>query len=52
VRRLLDRAQKAGAGSSTWDCRDDAGREVPKGTYFVRLDAHGTTRARKFILLE
>ena len=52
VRRLLDRVQKAGAGSLSWDCRDDAGHDLPKGTYFARLQAHGTNRVLKIILLE
>ena len=52
VRRLLDRAQKAGAGSLSWDGRDDAGQDLPKGTYFARLHAHGTHRNVKIILLE
>lgn len=52
VRRLLDGFEREGVRSVSWDCRDDAGRGVPVGTYFARLDAIGTTRVRKIIVVE
>jgi hypothetical protein len=52
VRRLLDGFQRAGRGGVRWDCRDDAGRTVPVGTYFARLDASGAARIRKVIVVE
>jgi len=33
--------------SRTWDSTDDAGRRVPSGTYFVRLEAGNYTATRK-----
>lgn len=35
----------AAAGSATWDRRDDRGRPVPTGLYFVRIAAAGETAA-------
>ena len=37
VRTLLDGQVAAGAGSVTWDGRDDAGRPAASGTYFYEL---------------
>lgn len=36
VRRLHE-SEALGSGTLTWDGRDDAGRDVPAGLYFVRL---------------
>ena len=52
VRRLLDGFGWAGSSSVSWDCRDDAGRKLPVGAYFARLDANGTMRVRKLIVVE
>ncbi len=42
IRHLLDRgAVAAGAYSIAWDGRDDGGRRVPSGAYFVRVVAEG-----------
>ena len=48
VRRLLAGAETpAGTSSPTWDGRDDQGRAVPAGLYFVALEADGQVdRAR------
>lgn len=52
VRRLLDGFEAAGARAVTWDCRDDAGRRLPTGAYFARLEAIGSARVRKVIVIE
>jgi len=39
------------AMSRGWDGRDDAGREVAAGVYFVRLEAEGAMESRKVVLL-
>lgn len=46
VRTLLDRDASAGTTSVTWDGRDEHGRRVAAGAYFVRLEfeAHSLTR--------
>jgi len=43
VRTLVDRFREAGTHSEVWEGRDDAGRRVSPGIYFVRLE--GGTRA-------
>jgi len=50
VRKLLSQEISAGNYSIMWNMKDDAGREVPPGVYFVKMQApkgHSTT---KFIL--
>lgn len=39
VRTLVDREQPRGRYTATWDGRDDAGRDLGSGVYFVRLTA-------------
>jgi flagellar hook assembly protein FlgD len=53
VRRLVDRdAAAPGAYSATWDGRDDAGRAVPGGVYFYRLETDGGTRSTRVVRLQ
>jgi len=52
VRRLLDGAERpAGPNSIRWDGRDDAGREVPSGTYLFVIEALGLRHARPAVLV-
>jgi len=51
VRRLDRGSREAGDHRVTWDGRDDAGRPLPAGVYFARLEANGVTQARKVVLL-
>jgi hypothetical protein len=44
VRMLLGGMQPAGERTIAWDGRDGAGRRVPGGTYFVRLESANGTR--------
>jgi hypothetical protein len=37
TRTLVDRMQNAGSHTVVWDGRDDSGRKVPSGQYFLRL---------------
>jgi flagellar hook assembly protein FlgD len=34
-----------------WDGRDDAGRSVPTGIYFVRVTVSGQSTAAKIVLV-
>jgi hypothetical protein len=53
VRRLLDRAAApAGAYALTWDGRDDAGRAVPGGIYFYRLETNQGAASARVVRLE
>jgi hypothetical protein len=50
VASVLDRVDIAGWGSVAWDGRDDAGREVGSGTYFLRLESGAEVQVRKVVL--
>jgi hypothetical protein len=50
VQRLVDERQTAGEKSVVWQGRDDAGRAVASGVYFLRLDAGDRRLTRKMIL--
>jgi hypothetical protein len=52
VRTVADRVFPAGEHRLYWDGRNDRGRDVGSGAYFVSLEADGVvTRGRKVILL-
>jgi hypothetical protein len=51
VRGLARRAYDAGRHTVTWDGRDDAGRRVGPGLYFVRFRAEGVMETGKLVLL-
>jgi uncharacterized repeat protein (TIGR01451 family) len=51
VRRLERAHLPAGTHEATWDGRDDRGRELPSGTYLIRLVAPGGTQSRKVMLV-
>lgn len=52
VRHLLDDIQPPGRITRRWDARDDSGRTVGSGVYFVRMDVEGHRLVRKVILLK
>jgi hypothetical protein len=52
VRRLAhSEVREAGAHAVDWDGRDGAGRSVPSGIYFAKLEADGRTITRKVTVL-
>ena len=51
VRGLAELAYDPGRHAVTWDGRDDAGRRVPPGVYFVRFTADGVVNTGKALLL-
>ena len=51
VRALDVTARQSRGGSTTWDGLDGAGRAVPAGIYFAKLDCDGRTRVSKIILI-
>ena len=51
VRRLLDAALPAGTATPAWDGRDDHGRAVAPGLYFVELAAEGRTDQARIVRL-
>ncbi len=52
--RLLnpDRSLAAGTHRYVWDGRDDRGRELSSGVYFLRLETREGTLSRKLVLLK
>ncbi|MEE9269031.1 MAG: FG-GAP-like repeat-containing protein [Candidatus Krumholzibacteria bacterium] len=51
VRVLLDVEQNEGDYPLSWDGRDDHGREVASGIYFLRLAFFGNVLAQKMVLI-
>lgn len=49
VRSLADQVRVAGWNAVEWDGRDDKGRDVRAGTYFVRLEAAEGQKTEKVI---
>ncbi len=52
VRTVVDSYLAAGPREVRWDGRDDAGRGLPSGTYFLRLRAGATVLSRAVTLLK
>ena len=50
VRRLVDGPERPGYKSTLWNGRDDAGRAVASGVYFLRLEAAGQRMTKKVLL--
>lgn len=51
VSTLVDRTQRAGGYTLSWDGRDHSGRNVASGVYFVRMMADGVTHAQRVVLV-
>jgi hypothetical protein len=52
VRTLVNIVLRPGAYSVSWNGRDDSEQQLPRGVYFVRLEAPSFSEARKLILTE
>ncbi|MEO0138184.1 MAG: S8 family serine peptidase, partial [candidate division WOR-3 bacterium] len=52
VRTLIDKDVKPGEYELIWDSKDDAGRQLGAGVYFVKLAADGFDKVEKVVLLE
>lgn len=52
VRTLVNRVRIPGSYSVTWDGAGEAGKRVPTGVYFYRLDAAGASEVRTMVLIE
>jgi glucuronoarabinoxylan endo-1,4-beta-xylanase len=50
VRRIVAGSQSLGQHSVLWDGRNSLGQRVANGIYFYRLQAGGTSQARKMVL--
>ena len=51
VRCLLDGALSAGPHETSWDGRDDGGRDVASGVYFARLQTDALSASTKMVLV-
>jgi hypothetical protein len=52
VRTVMHTRAQKGLNSVEWDAHDEAGKRVPSGVYFCRLEAFGITRAHKMVVVE
>jgi hypothetical protein len=51
TRTLLDGERGAGSHDLRWDGRDDGGRTVPAGVYFLRLECGREVRTQRVALV-
>jgi hypothetical protein len=51
VTSLVDTSRSAGMGFVRWDGRDDSGRAVAAGVYFIRARAAGETQTKRLVLV-
>jgi len=51
VRTLVQGRMEAGVYRAAWDGRDDRGRKVGSGVYFLRLESGGASRTARALLL-
>jgi hypothetical protein len=52
VRTLAEGVAPAGTHTASWNGRDDAGRELPSGTYVIRLEAEQYAATQRATLLK
>jgi flagellar hook assembly protein FlgD len=52
VRLLVAESLPAGTHRVSWDGRDDAGRLLPSGVYFYRLETSGLRLTRRLTFLK
>jgi hypothetical protein len=52
VKGLVDGWREPGVYSEAWDGRDDAGKQLPSGVYFYRLEAGKFVATKKMVLLK
>ena len=51
IRTLVDESRPTGRFAATWDGRDDAGRRVASGVYYLRMETHGAIQNQKVVLV-
>lgn len=52
VKVLAQGTQPAGTKTVTWNFKDESGRSLMSGVYFVRLEANGQTMSQKLVLVK
>lgn len=51
IRRLVDASRSPGAYNAMWDGRDDSGRRVASGVYYVRMQTKTDVKNQKVVLV-
>jgi hypothetical protein len=51
IRQIFSGMAGMGMQSIPWDCRDVAGRFVPAGAYYIRLESRGESRCAPVVIL-
>jgi hypothetical protein len=51
VKKLVDEPRTAGVYRARWDGRDDTGRDLPSGVYFLKLGVDDFTASKKMVLV-
>ena len=52
IKTLVNGVKEYGYHSVTWNGRDELGREMSSGVYFVRITSQGFTKTRKMLLVK
>ena len=52
VKTLMDEELTAGRYDRMWNGKDRSGRQVPSGTYLLRLETPSTVQSRRMMLLK
>jgi len=52
IRTLISAQQKAGVHQVIWDAKDNFGRNVSTGIYFIRMESNAFQQTRKMLLLK
>jgi len=52
VKKLVDTIEQRGDHKVSWNGRDDKGKEVASGIYFIRLEFRDRVRTQKIVLLK
>ena len=52
MRVLADNRMPAGTHMAAWDGRDDGGKRLASGVYFVRFEATGMAQVGKLVLFK
>ena len=52
IRRMDFDAPYAGLNEFTWDVKNDAGKYVGRGMYFIYIEANGSTAVRRVYILK
>jgi len=52
IKTVVERAHQTGQFQTIWNGKNSAGKSVPSGVYFYKLETNGFSEAKKMLLLE